>query len=103
MAAQPDEAGGGRGHACVGLQPAESGGVGATQRYAWLENLLPTWAVSEALTWSRGWEQTRGPARQSAVSETWAHLVHLQGRQRVINHGRERDSWTPGPRCSAAD
>ena len=43
MAAQPDEASGsgGRGHACVGLQPAESGGVGATQRYAWLENLLP--------------------------------------------------------------
>ena len=64
---------------------------------------LSTWAVSEALTWSRGWEQTRGPARQSAVSETWAHLLHLQRRQRVINHGRDRDSWTPGPRCSAAD
>ena len=64
---------------------------------------LSTWAVSEALTWSRGWEQTRGGARQSAVSETWAHLVHLQGRQRVINDGRDRDSWTPGPRCSAAD
>src|SRR5580692_1151562 len=64
---------------------------------------LSTWAVSEALTWSRGWEQTRGPARQSAVSETWAHLLHLQGHQRVINHGRDRDSWAPGPRCSAAD
>jgi glyoxylase-like metal-dependent hydrolase (beta-lactamase superfamily II) len=64
---------------------------------------LSTWAVSEALTWSRGWEQTRGQARHSAVSETWAHLVHLQGRQRVVNHGRDRDSWVPGPRCSAAD
>ncbi|HLK73012.1 MAG TPA: MBL fold metallo-hydrolase [Streptosporangiaceae bacterium] len=64
---------------------------------------LSTWAVAEALTWSRGWEQTQGGARHSAISETWAHLVHLQGRQRVINHGRERDSWTPGPRCSAAD
>jgi glyoxylase-like metal-dependent hydrolase (beta-lactamase superfamily II) len=64
---------------------------------------LSTWAVSEALTWSRGWEQTRGGARQSAVSETWAHLIHLEGRQRVINHGRERDSWAPGPRCSAVD
>jgi glyoxylase-like metal-dependent hydrolase (beta-lactamase superfamily II) len=64
---------------------------------------LSTWAVSQALTWSRGWEQTRGGARQSAVSETWAHLLHLQGHQRVINHGRDRDSWTPGPRCSAAE
>jgi glyoxylase-like metal-dependent hydrolase (beta-lactamase superfamily II) len=64
---------------------------------------LSTWAVSEMLTWSRGWDQTLGPARQSAVSETWAHLLHLEGRQRVINHGRDRDSWGPGPRCSAAD
>ena len=64
---------------------------------------LSTWAVSEALTWSRGWEQTRGGARHSAVSETWAHLVHLAGRQRVLNHGGDRDSWVPGPRCSAAD
>lgn len=64
---------------------------------------LSTWAVAEVLTWSRGWEQTRGAARQSAVSETWAHLRHLLGRQRVVNHGRDRDSWVPGPRCSAAD
>jgi len=64
---------------------------------------LSTWAVSEALTWSRGWEQTRGPARHSAVSETWAHLLHLQNHGRVINNGRDRDSWLPGPRCSAAD
>ena len=64
---------------------------------------LSTWAVSEALTWSRGWEQTLGASRQSAVSETWAHLLHLQGNQRVINQGRDRDSWVPGLRCSAAD
>jgi len=64
---------------------------------------LSTWTVSAALTWSRGWEQTVGPSRQSAVSETWAHLLHLQGRQRVINYGKNRDSWLPGPRCSAAD
>jgi glyoxylase-like metal-dependent hydrolase (beta-lactamase superfamily II) len=64
---------------------------------------LSTWTVSEALTWSRGWEQTRGVSRHSAVSETWAHLLHLQNQQRVINHGHDRDSWTPGPRCSAAD
>jgi glyoxylase-like metal-dependent hydrolase (beta-lactamase superfamily II) len=64
---------------------------------------LSTWAISERLTWSRGWEQTRGGWRQSAVSETWAHLLHLQNHQRLINHGRERDSWVPGPRCSAVD
>jgi glyoxylase-like metal-dependent hydrolase (beta-lactamase superfamily II) len=64
---------------------------------------LSTWAVAEALTWSRGWEQTRGIVRQSAVSETWAHLLYLEARQRVINHGRGRDSWVPGLRCSAAD
>jgi glyoxylase-like metal-dependent hydrolase (beta-lactamase superfamily II) len=64
---------------------------------------LSTWAVAEALTWSRGWEQTRGVSRQSAVSETWAHLLHLQNHEQVINQGRDRDSWVPGPRCSAAD
>jgi glyoxylase-like metal-dependent hydrolase (beta-lactamase superfamily II) len=64
---------------------------------------LSTWDISAALTWSRGWEQTRGAARQSAISETWAHLIHLAGRQRVINEGGDRDSWVPGPRCSAAD
>jgi glyoxylase-like metal-dependent hydrolase (beta-lactamase superfamily II) len=64
---------------------------------------LSTWTVSEALTWSRGWDRTRGVSRQSAVSETWAHLIHLQSRQRVVNQGRDRDSWVPGPRCSAAD
>jgi glyoxylase-like metal-dependent hydrolase (beta-lactamase superfamily II) len=64
---------------------------------------LSTWAVSAALTWSRGWEQTVGPARQSAVSETWAHLLHLQRRERMINSGGDRDCWLPGPRCSAAD
>src|SRR5579859_8136471 len=63
MAAQPDapNGNGGQGQACVGLKsaendtdglgsgetgiddprPAESGGAGARQRYAWLENLLP--------------------------------------------------------------
>jgi len=64
---------------------------------------LSTWDVSAVLTWSRGWDQTLGGARQSAVSETWAHLLHLQNHQRVINQGHDPDSWVPGPRCSAAD
>jgi glyoxylase-like metal-dependent hydrolase (beta-lactamase superfamily II) len=61
---------------------------------------LSTWAVSAALTWSRGWEQTRGVSRQSAVSETWAHLLHLEAGQRVINQGGSPDSWVPGPRVT---
>jgi hypothetical protein len=64
---------------------------------------LSTWAVAEALTWSRGWEHTRGIIRQNAVSETWAHLVHLRARHRVVDQGQGVDSWLPGPRCSAAD
>jgi glyoxylase-like metal-dependent hydrolase (beta-lactamase superfamily II) len=59
---------------------------------------LSTWAVAEALTWSRGWEQTRGPARHAALSETWAHLAHLRAHDRVIDQGQGRDSWLPGPR-----
>jgi glyoxylase-like metal-dependent hydrolase (beta-lactamase superfamily II) len=64
---------------------------------------VSTWAVAEALTWSRGWEQTRGPVRHAAVSETWAHLVHLRARARVIDRGDGRDRWWPGPRRSTAD
>ena len=64
---------------------------------------LSTWDVSTVLTWSRGWEATLGGARLSAVSETWAHLLHLQNHQRVTNQGHDRDSWVPGPRCSAPD
>lgn len=64
---------------------------------------LSTWTVAEELTWSRGWEQTRGSMRHAAVSETWAHLVYLQARGRVINYGIGHDRWQPGPRCSAAD
>jgi glyoxylase-like metal-dependent hydrolase (beta-lactamase superfamily II) len=64
---------------------------------------LSTWDVSAVLTWSRGWDQTLGGARLSAVSETWAHLLHLQNHQRVTNQGHDRDSWVPGPRCSAPD
>ena len=64
---------------------------------------ISTWDVAQALTWSRGWEQTRGMARHSAISETWAHLVHLRTRSRVLDNGRDPDAWLPGPRCSAAD
>ncbi|MGH3217185.1 MAG: MBL fold metallo-hydrolase [Streptosporangiaceae bacterium] len=60
-----------------------------------------TWAVAEALTWSRGWEHTRGPARHAAVSETWAHLAHLRAHDRVVDQGDGQDSWLPGPPSSA--
>jgi glyoxylase-like metal-dependent hydrolase (beta-lactamase superfamily II) len=65
---------------------------------------LSTWAVAAALTWSRGWEQSGGMTRHAAVSETWAHLVHLQGRNRLLRRERSGvDSWLPGPRCAAED
>jgi glyoxylase-like metal-dependent hydrolase (beta-lactamase superfamily II) len=64
---------------------------------------LSTWAVAMALTWSRGWEQTTGGMRHAAVSETWAHLVHLQARGRVADFGEGHDRWWPGPRCGAGD
>ncbi len=64
---------------------------------------LSTWTVAEALTWSRGWEQTRGPARQAAISETWAHLIYLRARDRVVDQGGGVDTWVPGPRGSAVD
>jgi hypothetical protein len=44
----------------------------------------------------RGTRSAQGAGPQSAVSETWAHVLHQQGRQRVINHGRDRDSRAPG-------
>lgn len=64
---------------------------------------MSTWAVAESLTWSRGWQQTRGMARLSAISETLAHLVHLESRSRVVNADAGTDAWAPGPRASAAD
>lgn len=57
----------------------------------------PTWRIAELLTWSRGWEQTRGMQRRAAVSETLAHLVHLDRLGRVSNDGRGVDAWQPGP------
>jgi glyoxylase-like metal-dependent hydrolase (beta-lactamase superfamily II) len=62
---------------------------------------LSTWDVASVLHWSRSWEQTTGTSRQAAVSETWAHLYHLQVNGRVIDQGQDRDSWLPGPRCAA--
>ena len=43
---------------------------------------LSTWDAPEALTWSCGWDQTRGIA---------------------LNIDRGRDSWVSRPRCSAGD
>jgi glyoxylase-like metal-dependent hydrolase (beta-lactamase superfamily II) len=54
-----------------------------------------TWQVAEGLTWSRGWDETTGSLRWSAVGETLAHLVYLQNDGRLINRGAEVDSWWP--------
>jgi glyoxylase-like metal-dependent hydrolase (beta-lactamase superfamily II) len=58
---------------------------------------LSTWAAAARLTWSRAWAQTRQTARHGAVSETYAHLVHLRAGGRVLKRGGTVDSWHPGP------
>jgi glyoxylase-like metal-dependent hydrolase (beta-lactamase superfamily II) len=52
-----------------------------------------TWAVAERLTWSRPWPQTQGMIRQSAVSETFAHLFYLQTSGVVVDRGTDVDTW----------
>jgi hypothetical protein len=42
------------------------------------EGLTTTWDVAQRLTWSRGWDGTRGFARRAALAETLAHLRYLQ-------------------------
>jgi len=42
-----------------------------------------TWQITRAISWSRGWEKLTGPMRQMAMSETLAHLAHLESIRRV--------------------
>ncbi|MFZ3415623.1 MBL fold metallo-hydrolase [Arthrobacter sp. 3Tela_A] len=42
-----------------------------------------TWQITRAISWSRGWETLTGPMRQMAMSETLAHLEHLEFMSRV--------------------
>jgi glyoxylase-like metal-dependent hydrolase (beta-lactamase superfamily II) len=46
---------------------------------------LSVWAITERLTWSRGWAHVRGFQRRAALAETRAHVLYLaeSGRVRV--------------------
>lgn len=52
--------------------------------------------VAERLTWSRPWDQNRGFVRRSAIGETYAHLVYLERRGMIANHGADSASAADG-------
>ena len=92
MAARPDEANGSgeRAHACVGLKPAESGGVGAAQRYAWLENLLPPVEEVRPGLWS-----IPVPWPRSGLRYTLSYLVSGRGGPALIDTGwPTEEAWS---------
>jgi glyoxylase-like metal-dependent hydrolase (beta-lactamase superfamily II) len=49
--------------------------------------------VTEALQWSRPWEQMRGLQRRFAIGEAYAHLVHLERTGYATNKGIDVDVW----------
>ncbi len=51
--------------------------------------------VTEALQWSRPWEQMQGLQRRFAIGEAYAHLVHLERTGYVTNKGIDVDAWHP--------
>jgi glyoxylase-like metal-dependent hydrolase (beta-lactamase superfamily II) len=54
-----------------------------------------TWEIASTISWSRGWDSTAGMMRQTAVSETYTHLVHLE-RSARLRRGRDHvDHWEP--------
>ena len=79
MAAQPDEASGsgGPGPGCVGVKP-----VGAAQRYAWLENLLPPAEQVRPGLWS-----IPVPWPRSGLRYTLSYLVSGRSGLALIDTG----------------
>jgi glyoxylase-like metal-dependent hydrolase (beta-lactamase superfamily II) len=52
-----------------------------------------TFAVAEALHWSRPWSEMVGAPRMFAVGEAYAHTVHLETTGYLANRGAEVDAW----------
>ncbi|MFD8815699.1 MBL fold metallo-hydrolase [Streptomyces sp. NPDC059627] len=52
------------------------------------------WEVAERLTWSRGWERTRGFARRAALGETEAHLARLEATGGISRTAEHPTRWT---------
>jgi len=55
------------------------------------------WELTEALPWSRPWDQITGFMRRAALGETLAHLVLLEGERRVTRIGGSPERWRPNP------
>ncbi|MFE2432833.1 MBL fold metallo-hydrolase [Streptomyces sp. NPDC059373] len=52
-----------------------------------------TWRIAETISWSRGWESTYGIMRQTAISETYTHLRHLERLGRLRRAPGGPDAW----------
>jgi hypothetical protein len=49
--------------------------------------------VAGSLHWSRVWGQMQGMQRRFAISEAYAHLIHLERTGYVANRGTGVDEW----------
>ena len=52
-----------------------------------------TWDIARTISWSRGWDGTEGIVRQTALSETFTHLRHLESLNRVRRTSKHPDIW----------
>lgn len=52
-----------------------------------------TWTVATEISWSRGWDSLSGVMRQTALSETLAHLTFLESVRRVRRISQQPDRW----------
>jgi glyoxylase-like metal-dependent hydrolase (beta-lactamase superfamily II) len=70
-----------------------------THRMSEIRRCLPegqprtTWEVAERLTWSRGWDQTLGSYRRSALGETQAHLRLLAAAREIEPRNGTPQRW----------
>jgi len=52
-----------------------------------------TWEIAASISWSRGWDSTSGMMRQTAISETYTHLVRLERCARLRRASTGVDHW----------
>jgi glyoxylase-like metal-dependent hydrolase (beta-lactamase superfamily II) len=52
-----------------------------------------TWSVAADISWTRGWDNAMGVMRQTAISETYSHLLHLEKTGRVTRQDSSVDLW----------
>lgn len=61
------------------------------------EGAETVWETAVGLSWSRGWERVRGFMRRAALGETWAHLIQLERRGRIVAVDTAPARWRPAP------